>query len=63
MLIKCKEKYTESWALAAHAYNPGYSGGKDQEDQALRPAQTNSLQRPVSKKTHHKIGLVVWLKV
>jgi hypothetical protein len=32
----------ESWVLVAHAYNPSYSGGRDQEDCGLRPAQENS---------------------
>jgi hypothetical protein len=26
----------------AHACNPGYSGGRDQEDRYLKPDQTNS---------------------
>jgi phosphate/sulfate permease len=29
-----------SWMLVAHAYNPSYSGGRDKEDQGLKPAQT-----------------------
>jgi hypothetical protein len=44
--------------LVAHTYNLSYSGGRDQEDCSLRPAQTNSLQDPISKKpithTHTK---------
>jgi hypothetical protein len=28
----------------AHACNPSYSGGRDQEDRSLKPAQANSLQ-------------------
>jgi hypothetical protein len=38
----------KSWALVAHAYNPSYSGDRDQED---------------LKKIHHKKRLVEWLKV
>jgi hypothetical protein len=34
----------------AHACNPSYSGGRDQEDQALKPAWANSLQDPILKK-------------
>jgi hypothetical protein len=35
-----------------------------QEDRGWKPAQANSLQeRPYLKKTHHKKGLVEWLKV
>jgi hypothetical protein len=39
-----------------HAYNPSYSGGRDQEDNSSKPAQTNSLQDTTWKKTHHKKG-------
>jgi hypothetical protein len=31
----------------AHAYNPCYSGGKDQEDHSSKPAQANSSQDPI----------------
>jgi hypothetical protein len=34
------------------AYNPGYSGGRDQEDSGSR--------NPISKKTLHKKGLMEW---
>jgi hypothetical protein len=47
----------------AQAYNLSYSGGIDQEDRGSKPAQANSSQDPLSKKTHHKKGLVEWLKV
>jgi hypothetical protein len=40
----------------AQAYNPSYSGGRDQEDHGLKPAQEN-------RKAFTKIGLVDWLKV
>jgi hypothetical protein len=33
----------------AHAYNPRYSGGRDQEDRGLKPAWANSLQAPILK--------------
>jgi hypothetical protein len=49
--------------LVAHAYNPSYSGGRDQEDCSSKPAQANSLLDPISKKPFTKIGLVEWLKV
>jgi hypothetical protein len=45
-----------SWASVAHTYNPSYSGGKDQEDRSLKPAQANSSQDPISKKIHDKKG-------
>jgi hypothetical protein len=48
----------------AHACNPSYSGGTDQEDHGLKPAWANSLRDPISKKKkQHKKGLVEWLKV
>jgi hypothetical protein len=31
-----------SRALVAHAYNPSYSGGRDQEDHGSKPAWANS---------------------
>jgi hypothetical protein len=33
----------------AHACNPSYSGGRDQEDYSLKPAWANSLRDPISK--------------
>jgi hypothetical protein len=42
-------KTNASWVLMAHCYNPSYSGGRDQEDHSLKPAQANSLQDPISK--------------
>jgi hypothetical protein len=44
----------------AHACNPSYSGGRDQEDS--KPAQANSLQDPISKEPNTKTGLEEWLK-
>jgi hypothetical protein len=41
-----------------HACNPGYSGGKDQEDHSLKPAGAKSMRHPILKKNHHKIELV-----
>jgi hypothetical protein len=38
----------------AHACNPNYSGGTDQEDPSSKLAWANSLQDPILKKTHHK---------
>jgi hypothetical protein len=54
--------YHPSQALVAHAYNPSYSGGRNQEDRDLKPAPANSL-RPYLEKPFTKIGLVEWLKV
>jgi hypothetical protein len=50
----------------ALAYNPSYSGGRDQEDQGSKLVQANSLRDPISKKSFTKKGgerLVEWLKV
>jgi hypothetical protein len=47
----------------AHACNPSYSGGRDQEDHGSKPAQTNSSQDPILKKLITKIGLMKWLTV
>jgi hypothetical protein len=44
----------ENQAPMAHAYNPSYSGGRDQEDHSSKPAQTNGLETLFQKKTHHK---------
>jgi hypothetical protein len=38
------------WALVAHACNPSYSGGRDQEDHGSKPAPANSSQNPILKK-------------
>jgi hypothetical protein len=36
----------------AHAYNPSYLGGRDEEDHSLRPAQAKKFKRlHLSKKT------------
>jgi hypothetical protein len=46
--LKIKETYdNDSWsqvlrALVAQACNSSYSGGRDQEDKRLKPAQANS---------------------
>jgi hypothetical protein len=47
-----------SWAPVAHAYNPSYSGGRDQKDRSLKSARVNSLQTPISKISNTKKG---WL--
>jgi hypothetical protein len=33
-----------SWALVAHACNPSYSGGRDEEDLGSKPARASSLK-------------------
>jgi hypothetical protein len=46
-----------------HACNPSYSGGRDQKDLSLKPAWANSSTKPHPKQTHHKKGLVEWLRM
>jgi hypothetical protein len=46
----------ESRAPVAHAYNPSYSGGRDQEDHSSKPVQTNSSRDPISKKYSQKMA-------
>jgi hypothetical protein len=43
-------------ALVAHACNPSYSGGRDQEDCDLKPAQENSSARPYLQKKPSQKG-------
>jgi hypothetical protein len=45
------------------AYNPSYSGSRDQEDLGSKPAQANSSVSPYHEKTFTQKGLVKWLKV
>jgi hypothetical protein len=53
-----KEKEKESFndllilsqAPVAHAYNPSYSGGRDQEDQGSKPDWANSSRDPILEK-------------
>jgi hypothetical protein len=47
-----------SQTLVAHACNPSYSGGRDQEDLSSKPAQANSSARPYLEKNLHRKGLV-----
>jgi hypothetical protein len=49
--------------LVAHAWNPSYSGDRDQENRGSKTAWANSLQDPIWKTAITKKGLVEWLKV
>jgi hypothetical protein len=49
--------------LVTHACSPSYSGGRNQEDRSLKPAQANSSERHYLKKPFTKIGVVEWLNV
>jgi hypothetical protein len=46
----------------ARTCNPSNSGGRDQKNHGLKPAQANSSQDPISKTPITKKGLVEWLK-
>jgi hypothetical protein len=37
-----------SWALVAHACNPSYSEGRDQEDRSWKPAQAQQFHKTLS---------------
>jgi hypothetical protein len=53
---------TPCWALVAHACNPNYSGGRDQEDHSLKqPRQI--VHETLSRKYLTQKGLVEWLEV
>jgi hypothetical protein len=53
-----------SQAPVVHACNLSYSQGRDQEDRSLQASLGKQFSRPfLKKKTHHKKGLVDWLKV
>jgi hypothetical protein len=57
--IRCED----GQAPVAHACNPSYSGGRDQEDRGSRPPRKIVPRDPYSKKPFTKKGLVEWLKV
>jgi hypothetical protein len=40
--------------LVAHACNPSYSGGRDQKDRGLKPAQANRSLDPILKNPSEK---------
>jgi hypothetical protein len=52
----CPPKKIEgkSQAPMAHACNPSYSGGRDQEDGGSKPAQANSSPDPILKRPSQK---------
>jgi hypothetical protein len=51
-----KSRIWFSHVLVAHASNPSYLKGRDQEDQGLKPAWENSLRDPISKIPNTKKG-------
>jgi hypothetical protein len=50
--VKGSLRARSGWALVAHTCNPGYSGGRDQEDRSSNPVPGNTIL----KKTQHKKG-------
>jgi hypothetical protein len=61
VVVQCYLKVILSWVLVAHAYNPSYLRGRDQEDCSLKPIWPNSSRYSVSKIPNTK-GLAEWLK-
>jgi hypothetical protein len=57
-LLNCPD----SQPPVAYIYNPSYSGGRDQEDRASKPARANSSLDSYLENTQHIEGLVEWLK-
>jgi hypothetical protein len=53
IILVLLENLLKSWAPLAHAYNPSYSRGRDQEDDGSKPASAKKFSRPYLKKTHH----------
>jgi hypothetical protein len=47
---------TISQTLVAHACNPSYSEGRDQEDLSLKPAQANRSQDPLENPSQKRAG-------
>jgi hypothetical protein len=47
-------KTYDNQVSVVHACNPSYSGGRDQEDRDLKPAQANSSWDPIKKKKSQK---------
>jgi hypothetical protein len=45
-----------NWAQVALAYNPSYSGGRDQEDHTSKQDQAKSSRDPISKISNIKKG-------
>jgi hypothetical protein len=53
-IIKC----TRSRVLVTHAYNPSYSGCRDQEDRQFKASPGQIVCEILSQKTLHKKGMV-----
>jgi hypothetical protein len=53
---KKKKQTKKNHSVVAHTCVLANSGGKDQEDRGLKPAQGNSWQDPISKNPSQKKG-------
>jgi hypothetical protein len=53
-IVIALKRYNLCWMLVAHICNPGYSGGRDQEDHSSKSAQANSSWDPISTKSYYK---------
>jgi hypothetical protein len=64
-LLKAEIKFNKQYSGApvAHACNPSYSGGRNQEDCSLKPAQQSSASKTLSRKNPSRKGLMEWLKM
>jgi hypothetical protein len=56
LFIVCQESLKPhlGQVLVAHACNPSYTGGRDQEDLGSKPAWANSLRDPIWKTPNQK---------
>jgi hypothetical protein len=54
-----QSKFNQNQAPVAHAYNPNYSGSRDQEDRGSKPILGKYLERPYLKKNHQKNKVLV----
>jgi hypothetical protein len=62
MSLKCPLKRQNiGQAPVVHAYNPSYSGGRNQKDTSSKPAQTKKFTRHIQKPCT-KIWLLEWMK-
>jgi hypothetical protein len=58
-----KTKKVSQVPMAHAAYNPNFSGGRDQEDYGSEASQGKQFSRLYLKNNQHKKGLVECLKV
>jgi hypothetical protein len=58
--LEVQTETSNSQAPVAHTCNPSYSGGRDQENQGSKPAQSNISQDPTLKKPNTKIKGLKW---